>query len=303
MGNFNNITSIEKYTKQRLNIYRTLECVGSTDIFENWMINDLYSKVLNCGTCLEFGVDKNGITHLTNGNFCRNRICPMCQFRKSEKLFAQAIQIVEKLEKDGYRFLHIVFTIPNSQNELELVNDIKKLYNSFGKLWKYKDIKRAFKGCLRCLEISYNYDNNTFHPHLHCLVVVKKSYFTDSKVYLSYDKLRSLWQKACKADLPYQISVRAVKEGDYKGVAEVCKYSVKPLKFDDTQEQWQNERVILTIGWKLKGTRFLQKYGVLKEEWHNMFVDDDEDDVIIDTKQMFDYYYTYEWTKNGYERR
>lgn len=304
MGNIDEFKSIEKFTKQRHNIYRTLEIVGTTDIFENWMVKDLYTKVLNCGTSLQFGVDSKGITHLIGGNFCRNRICPMCQFRRAEKLFSQAIQIVEKMEQDGFRFLHLVLTVPNPQDERELVETIKNLYKSFGKFWKYKEVKKAYKGAIRCLEISYNYERCEFHPHLHCLIAVKKSYFTDSKVYLKYDRIMELWAKACKSERLYQVSVRAVKEGDYRGVAEVCKYSVKPLDFDDTQEQWQNERIILNLGWRLKGTRLLQKYGVLKDEWRQMFGADEteDDDTEFDTKQMFDYTFSYEWTKNGYER-
>ena len=273
---------LDKYEKQKENTYKVLELVGSNYVFENYgsdVHNRLYGTILNCGTQLQFTkTNENGaaVYHLTGANFCRQRICPMCQFRRAEKLFIQMFNVVKHLEGQ-YRFLHLVLTIPNCDTGGELVEGIKLLYASFSKFYKYKEVKQAFKGCLRCLEISYNYENNSFHPHLHCLIAVNNSYFNDTRVYLSYDKIRQLWTKACKADKPLQIYIRACKVGDYEGVAEVCKYSVKPLDLTKSDNDIQNLTIVMTLFHTLKGMRFLQKYGVIKSTFSELYgCNDDE---------------------------
>lgn len=277
---------LDKYNNAKLNTYKVLELLGTDYTFNDFgsqQHNENYAKLVECGTVLTFSKEcKNNtpIYHLTHSNFCRQRICPMCQFRKSQKAFAEALKVTDLLETQGYRFLHLVLTIPNCKGGTDLLNAINLLYKSFNKFYAYKDIKKAFKGALRCLEVSYNYDNDTFHPHLHTLIAVNGSYFNDSKIYLSYDKLRALWSKAVNLDCELQISVRAMKRGDKVGVAEVCKYCMKPLELDDERsphKDMQNLTVLLTIWHTLKGVRFVQKYGVIKEAYKTLNLDNGEE--------------------------
>lgn len=210
-----------------------------------------------CGTRLFFkGHD------LVAANFCRERVCPMCQYRRSMKLFAEMLRCAEAMEKDGYRFLHLVLTVPNCAPE-KLEETVDKLYSAFGRFWHYKDTKKAFKGALRALEVSFNAVKGTFHPHLHTLVVVTKSYFTNTRIYLNHDKLQSLWTQAVGAEQPLQVHVTSVKAGDWQGVAEVTKYCVKP--FDYAADIDSGLAIVEALGYTLKGRRFLQKYGVLQK--------------------------------------
>lgn len=277
---------LEKYERAKINTYKVLELIGNDYTFQKFgadVADQHYRTIVNCGTMLTFEKEftpHGHIYHLTHSNFCRERICPMCQFRKSEKTFAEMLKVTNLLEDRGYRFLHLVLTIPNVQGGVELEKGIKTLYKGFSKFYRKKQVKGAFKGILRCLEISYNYDNDTFHPHLHCLVVVNKSYFNDTKLYLSQDKIRALWTASCGFDesKPLQVFVRAMKHGDRVGVAEVCKYCVKPLELGehDSKRDIQNISVIMTIAHTLKGTRFLQKYGVVKTAYNELFKDNDD---------------------------
>lgn len=296
-ANFNSI--LLKYKKHKLQSYKVAELLGTDYTFNDLGADTLdsrYKALINCGTQLEFTKNLEGgktVYHLKGANFCRQRCCPMCQFRRSEKMFAEVLRVVKHLER-RYRFIHLVLTIPNCTDGRELVEGIKLLYKGFSNLLAYKSVNGAFKGILRCLEVSYNYDNDTFHPHLHCLVAVNKSYFNDTKAYLSYDKLRALWsQSVFKAvgQLPYdfdfmagcpellQIHIGSINEGDVGGVAEVCKYCVKPLEFEnetnDNIRDMQNKRILLTLWHTLKGVRFVQKYGVIRDAFRELRIDDD----------------------------
>jgi len=275
-----------------------LELLGTDYTFTDWgadTTDKRYAALLNCGTFLQFNKalhDGKAVYHLTGANFCRQRICPMCQFRRSEKMFAETLRVVKHLEGD-YRFLHLVLTIPNPQDGQELRQGIQILFKGFNTFLKYKTVRRAFKGALRCLEISMNHENGSFHPHLHTLVAVQPSYFNDSRVYLSFHNIRQLWTKAVKsaiASLPFdasfartghvlQVSIRACKQYDYVGVAEVCKYCVKPLDLDSYDDEYNSKRMLLTLWHTLKGQRFVQRYGIIREAWKELNGSTDTDEL------------------------
>ena len=44
-------------------------------------------RVSQCGSYLDFGVLPDGTKKLVKANFCRDRLCPMCNWRRSLKLF------------------------------------------------------------------------------------------------------------------------------------------------------------------------------------------------------------------------
>lgn len=243
-----------------------------------------------CGSTLAFTIDDENTPHLASANFCRKRICPMCQWRKAQRQFSNCLKLADILEARGYRFLHLVLTVPNcTDNDLKAT--VNALYRSFAKFWKYKEIQRAFKGCLRCFELTYNYDTYTFHPHLHCLVAVNKSYFNDNKVYLKHNKIRELWSKANKSNELLQCSVGAIKNN--LGFAEVSKYCVKPLELN-CEKKAENITVLTALLYTLKGTRFIQSYGVIKEVLREIKDADEAENCSsssLDKEQMFVYYY------------
>lgn len=301
---FENI--LEKYKKHKLDTLKVIELLKSDivggDEFSEFGYTGLdtkkFASLNDCGTQLDFvRVARKGerLYRLKAANFCRQRVCPMCQFRKSEKQFAQTLEVVQELEQNGYRFLHLVLTIPNCDTPTELLQSVQILYKGFSTFYMYNEIRSAFKGVLRCLEVSYNYDNDTYHPHLHCLVCVRQSYFNDAKRYIKYDKMRLLWTNAIKkvlttcdyapvslrcfadSDALLQIHIGALKDGDISGIAEVSKYCVKPLELDDEARDSQNIRLLLTLWCTLKGTRFVQKYGVFKDKWRELYGSDCDD--------------------------
>lgn len=46
-------------------------------------------RVAQCGSEIEFGILQDGSKKLVKANFCRDRLCPMCNWRRSLKLYSQ----------------------------------------------------------------------------------------------------------------------------------------------------------------------------------------------------------------------
>lgn len=268
--------------------------ITDIDIFEQRYIDELCS----CGEWLFFTADDDGALRFHSSSFCRKRLCPLCQWRKALKQYSNCIRIAEALTVEGFRFLHVVLTVPNCRGGSELDKTIKKLYASFNSLMKKKRIKGAFKGVMRCLEVSYNYEMHTFHPHLHCLVAVKKSYFNNSKQYISYDMLRDLWQQSCGAAVPYQVSLGAIKNN--LGFAEVSKYCVKPLELDEAHSV-DNMAILTELATTLKGRRLIQCYGVIKDIKRQLKLSDDIEDEADREKKLEQMLYTFHY--NAHSKR
>lgn len=69
------------------------------------------SKIWYCGTSI--GLTYDGL--IASANFCRNRFCPTCQWRRSVKLFRQNYECFNwiKARYPGCRFIFLTLTVRN----------------------------------------------------------------------------------------------------------------------------------------------------------------------------------------------
>lgn len=199
------------------------------------------ARLRSCASFLHYGVCANGRRRLRAANFCRVRLCPICQWRRSLKLYGQMRAVMDYLAKqDCYAYLFLTLTIPNVRLD-ELTDALDRLTSGFHRLMKYKEVKSAVEGWYRGVEVTHNLDRSspsfdTFHPHIHVILTVKRSYFT-SRYYLSQAKFTELWAKAVGASgFTPVVDVRRIKGDTAKAVCEATKYAAKPkdyLVFDD----------------------------------------------------------------------
>ena len=68
------------------------------------------ARYYNCGTTIAL---QNG--KIKAANFCRDRLCPMCMYRRSQKMFSQNMTVYEKIkaEHPECRQLFLTLTVPN----------------------------------------------------------------------------------------------------------------------------------------------------------------------------------------------
>ena len=82
---------------------------------DNSVITDNGLKSLaECGDTLAFLRDASGKKRLHSANFCRNRLCPMCNWRRSLKMYSQVSQITDRiLDTKKARFIFVTLTVRN----------------------------------------------------------------------------------------------------------------------------------------------------------------------------------------------
>ncbi|MRU95022.1 replication protein [Staphylococcus aureus] len=245
---------MEKYTekKQRNQVFQKFI---KRHIGENQM--DL---VQDCNTFLSFVADKTlEKQKLYKANSCKNRFCPVCAWRKARKDalgLSLMMQYIKQQEKKDFIFLTL--TTPNVMSD-ELENEIKRYNNSFRKLIKRKKVGSVIKGYVRKLEITYNKKRDDYNPHFHVLIAVNKSYFKDTKSYISQKEWLNLWRDVTGMPEITQVQVQKIRQNNNKELYEMAKYSGKDSDY------LINQKVFDAFYKSLKGKQVLVYSGLFKE--------------------------------------
>ena len=257
---------------------------------------------------------------LHRANFCRDRLCPMCAWRRSYKIFGQVSKIMNYLG-GKYRYIFLTLTVPNCSAS-DLDKKIDEMMTAWHKFCKRKRIVNAVKGFFRALEVTRNnnyyqiyyvgrgknkkkrviigedgqplknplYD--TYHPHFHVVLAVNQSYF-DSHDYISRDDWLLFWQQSIKDFSITQVDVRVFKgknDNDTEdnsvrslasAVAESSKYAVKSADYIFENKPHVMDNVVSVLAGALAHRRLTAFGGVFLEAWKALGLDDPEDGDLI----------------------
>lgn len=223
-----------------------------------------------CGNFLVFARKHDNKLKLARANFCKNRICNMCNWRRSLKLFSQISEIIGEIANKGIktRYLFLTLTIRNCiGTELDqTINQLNKAFKALLKTNKgntHNRLAPQVLGYMKAMEITYNVKDNTYHPHIHCILAVKPGYF-NAKNYMKHEDIQTLWQQCLNIDYVPQVNVKAIKSNTPKAIAEVAKYPTKITSVYDVPEGIQ-EDVLYTMASILKGRRLITFGGLFKD--------------------------------------
>lgn len=226
-------------------------------------------RVRFCGSALAFLENlETGEKKLDSADFCRERLCPMCQWRKSLKVFHQVSKVMDRTQEENKSLvpLFLTLTMKNCTDE-ELNNTVTNIFQGWYQLTKHRKMKRIVQGWFRALEVTYNKEDDTFHPHIHAIILVDKSYFKkDNKDYMQTSDWVHMWRTAMKLDYDPVCDIRKVNrtKGKYKAVAEVAKYTLKDTEFI-TNDDELTDKLVEVLSTSLRGRRLYAFGGILKQ--------------------------------------
>jgi plasmid rolling circle replication initiator protein Rep len=186
-----------------------------------------------CGKKLVYAEERDGNPVLVSAMRCGLRLCPSCSWIRARKVFENVYRIIADPAFAGKRFVFLTLTVRNCSGG-NLEGEISRLLSA----WQTVTVngrgpfRRSFAGTFRALEVTYNRDKNTYHPHLHALAAVDSGYFRKSnRDYVSHKKLRELWRNACGLSYLPQCRIERVRNSAKKQTAEVAKYTVKSADY------------------------------------------------------------------------
>lgn len=225
---------------------------------------------------------------MIGGNHCKNRFCPVCAWRKARK-DAMALSVVMEAmhEEHDVKYLFLTLTTPNVKAH-EVKSEIENMNKAFHKLFMRKKVKRVVQGYARKLEMTYdsnplittplfekkqayyerlglkvadeNPTYDTYNPHFHVVLAVKKSYFNDSKNYIKRDEWLDMWREVTGDFTITQVHIERIKEKQTgNAVAEISKYAAK------SNDMGASREVFETFYNSLKGKQVIAYSGLFKE--------------------------------------
>ena len=241
--------------------------------------------VRDCASWLLFAEQEGGGRRLAKANFCRLRLCPMCAWRRSLKLFSQVSAITDAiLAEKKARFIFVSLTVRNC-NGAELRDTIERMNRGWKRLTgrRNRGISQAEvfrKNCLgymRAVEVTYNGKADTFHPHIHAIFEVRPSYFDGrSGGYLTHEDWREMWRDVMGLNYAPQVDVRAIKNTTARAVAEVAKYPVKLDGLLKIADKKAAARVLIQLKTAIHGCRLVTFGGDFREYKRRLALDDVE---------------------------
>jgi plasmid rolling circle replication initiator protein Rep len=178
----------------------------------------------------------------------------------------------------------------------ELRSQIRAMNEAWQRLIKRKEFG-AVQGWIRTVEVTKGQDGLA-HPHFHCLLMVKSSYF--KKHYVKHERWIELWQECARLNYRPSVHIQTVKlkpgrsstESPLRrAVAETLKYSVKPE--DLTDRDW-----LLELTKQVHRLRFIASGGALKDilreteetERDLLLADEDAEGEASDPQLFFDWH-------------
>lgn len=241
-------------------------------------------RMSDCGTLIDFShdrfpdgsIDDKGT--LIHANFCRDRLCPMCSWRRSLKIFSQISSIMSVIQSD-YKFVFLTLTVPSVSGD-DLKNRLDDLFIQWHKFIGYRRFSNIILGYFRALEITRNDKTGLYHPHFHVVLAVPKSYGYDRSLYITRNEFLELWQKACKDNSITQVDVRLVRSKDSSSqdlgsaVAEIAKYAVKDSDYIFPKNQHKTDSIVFDLNSALRGRRLVSYGGIFKDVFNQLKMDD-----------------------------
>jgi plasmid rolling circle replication initiator protein Rep len=218
-------------------------------------------RIALCSQLLEFDLkaadDNTSKLQLRSARFCRVRHCPVCQWRRSLMWKARAYQVLPKIVEQypTHRWLFMTLTQKNIP-----ITELRSTLTEMNKSFKRMVGRKIFPaiGWLKATEVTRG-KYETAHPHFHCLLMVRASYFSHG--YIKQSEWVEIWRDCLRLDYSPIIDIQAVKKDLNPAVLipELLKYCTKESDMVADRE-W-----FLELTQQLHNMRAISTGGVLKE--------------------------------------
>lgn len=192
---FSEIQAKVSYNSAQADYYRRM----SSEAGEDLSLEKKAERTEDCSKLWDIDIyKKHNLKQVVGVNRCHDSFCYVCQSIKAMRRFEIYAPILQLYEKD-YDIYHVVFTVPNIDGR-KLGITLDKMMACFAHLIRYfqgtKKIKGidferfGWAGAVRSLEITTGkrkeMQGNDFHPHFHCMFLLRKGIALPHEVYNSF---------------------------------------------------------------------------------------------------------------------
>ena len=228
-----------------------------------------------CASTLFFGYTEDGERRLRNTFYCRARLCPVCQWRRSLKVRGQMTEILEHVERaQGLRYIMFTVTVRNCQSR-DLRPTLKTMLRAWGRLTSRAWFKKICLGVYRAVEVSINPLDKSCHPHIHAVLAVRPGYFS-GRDYIKTEEWAQRWQEALESPYTPIVHLTVLKKPYEKSAAEIAKYSLKVSNLIELLNEIP-DLMLAELHYGLSGLRLFSLSGVFRQAHKELHLTDMDD--------------------------
>ena len=251
-----------------------------------------------CGDNILLRHYEDGSEDVAAALYCKHRLCPTCQWRRSRKAAGQLSAIMDymdaqRVQAKGKPWAWIALSYSPQNVWIEDVGDrLDRMQKSFGRLMRKAPLSVA-AGAVRCIEVRRSDGahnpawKGSYQVHIHSLLAVPPSYFT-SRAYISRERWGELLHECLDFMpwIPLQYYVERVdkKSGRMEGTAaETAKYITKfdlPYYAEPGQGYKDSPDLygLAMLNIELRGRHMIQYYGDMRKARQALFAPEDDPD-------------------------
>lgn len=222
------------------------ETLVLADTYTAGKLDKYADRARSCSTWLEYlsNADQSK-KELHHFNACKLRLCPLCAARKARIMANRLTKIIAKVKADhpGTQLIFLTLTIENVTGD-KLREALDELTRAWSKLTRRRAVARAVKGWFRAIEITRNRTQDTYHPHVHAILVVEDGYFLRANgLYITQARWVEMWQQSLQVAYTPIVGIQSTYAKGKKGkpsrkaaaaaaaVAEAAKYATKDVEY------------------------------------------------------------------------
>ena len=222
------------------------------DGYSSDAITKTRDKLQNCSQHTVIGKCKDcGTKYFAGSNSCNNRFCPVCAKKRCLKYLNILLPAFQRYLDRGCTVHLLTFTIKNTKNFMDGLDKILQAfrYMTNGNKFYSRVFNYLFVGGIKSLEVIRGItDEETYHPHLH-LLVIKDKFTRDFAI------LKEIWNNSVNVVYGTQneklgsVHITQVKSKEFKkskkqdikdvkaGILEAIKYITKVEDIFDYENQ------------------------------------------------------------------
>lgn len=225
-------------------------------------------RVKNCSSKLVVRYCREcGNVHITGAELCRDRMCPVCNWRLSLKRYAVMSNVMQSVMRAYpeavYSFVTLTARNCKTARLKEYMTEMQTAYN---RVISQKWARKSLIGWGRSIELTYNQAAKTVHPHYHIILVSDSTAVAPMFVaeWLKQTEKRGIRASEAAQDISIITAEQKSGESEHealtRAVVETFKYAVKTKSLDDL-----SGRELRTFAQQIAGKRLMSAGGVIKE--------------------------------------
>ena len=248
------IKARHKYVTYALN--KTLLSVPGINFKEEKRFN----RTLECN-----GLQNFTIPGTLTSRYCNSRACLVCSRARSKMYMAKYLDTFNTFDDP----VMLTLTFQNVKAH-ELKSEVQAMVKNFQKSKDCLRKEKIFIRGLRKLEVTYNDENDTYHPHYHIMI----------DHYGNASRIKDRWEDQYNGRVSeYAQNIRSI---DQKGFLELFKYFAKIFKRSKkTGEIEFNAPSLVNILRSLEHKRIVQPFGIKSKILENEDIEEEISDKIL----------------------